>query len=107
MPRYILIDSNSGYIWGDSGDIDGPARDEAPIDAARRLDESLREYGRIYTEVNAHELDGNQSGYRVYCADVDGSEAVPLVVDGQNPETIREVKELCRYVTSIRIDDSD
>ena len=47
MPRYILIDNNSGYIFGDSADFAaGNQSDLTPTEAARLMDESIGEYGR-------------------------------------------------------------
>lgn len=50
MARYILIDSYTGYVWGDSADFAAgkPGEINSPIDAARILDESLGEFGRRY-----------------------------------------------------------
>ena len=41
------------------------------------------------------------TGYHVYRADVRGSEAVPVVQDGQDQDTINAVMELCDYVAFI------
>lgn len=38
MARYILIDSNSGYIWGDSADLGGKIFEGNAIQFARALD---------------------------------------------------------------------
>lgn len=102
MARYILIDNCSGYIWGDTGDLNGPARDESPIEASRRLDESLNEYGRGYEQVSRRQLASNESGYHVYRADVDGSEAIPLVYDSHDKQTLNDVERLCEYICTIR-----
>jgi hypothetical protein len=100
MARYILIDDASGYIWGDTADIDGRNRAdiEDPTEAARVLDESLGERGRLYEDVSR--LD-ERSGYRVYRADVRGSEQVPNIIDGQDQEMIEAVERDCEYVTSV------
>lgn len=39
--------------------------------------------------------------YDVYRADIDGSEAVPIVMDGQDQETIEAVQDNCQFITSI------
>jgi hypothetical protein len=39
VTRYILMDNGDGRIWGDTADLDGPARDETPAEAAARLDQ--------------------------------------------------------------------
>ena len=96
MARYILIDSNSGYIFGDTADY-GAGRDiDSPIDAARMLDESIGEHGRTYEECSGNP-GTTQTGYDVYRADVDGSDAVAVVWDGQDPDTIAAVIASCRY----------
>lgn len=100
MARYILIDSNSGYIWGDSADLNGQIFTGTALEFAKALDESLGEHGRIYEEVSR--LDG-RSGYSVYRADINGSDAVAVVWDGQNQETIDAVERDCRHLGYIAI----
>lgn len=97
MARYILIDNDSGYIFGDSADFAEQQSDLTPVKAAQILDESIGEYGRTYVE-SATSPQSTVTGYHVYRADVRGSEAVPVVSDGQDGETIQAVTELCDYV---------
>jgi hypothetical protein len=102
MARYILIDHNSGYIWGDTGDLNGPARQETPAEAALRLDEDNKEFGREYEEHGAnYRPNSGESAYHVYRADIDGSEAVPLVYDGQSRDEIEAVERLCRKIAVV------
>jgi hypothetical protein len=114
MARYILIDNVSGYVMGDTADLPKHtfAGDVFPIDqsrlspvaAAMWLDEAvIHTYGRRYEECGRHELNSNETGYHLYRADIDGSEAVPLVYDGQDRDTIEAVERDCEYVTSLRI----
>lgn len=119
MARYILIDNASGYIWGDSADLDGKIwngdfinangdldHDASPIGFARALDlrvDPSGTSGREYEEVSRHTLAGNETGYHVYRADVGGSEAVAVVQDGQDRDMIEAVERDCQYVTSIKI----
>ncbi len=74
MPRYILIDRASGYIRGDSADF-APCHQAGltPVEAAVRLDASLREAGGSYYETEWHD---QRATYDVYCAcaDVCGAE---------------------------------
>lgn len=107
MARYILIDNCSGYIWGDTGDLNGAARDETPIEAAARLDASLMGGLRTYEETSRHDLASNETGYHVYRADVGGSEAVPLVSNGQDEDTIEACLLRCKYVTTLRTSDAE
>lgn len=96
MARYILIDNYTGYIWGDSADFEGRIFIGTPLEYARALDESLGEHGRIY-EMQSSADNGSTTGYHVYRADINGSDAVPVVTDGQSQETIDSVTSSCRY----------
>lgn len=102
MARYILIDNCSGHIWGDSSDIAGKLFTGTPVEVAAALDESIGAPGRSYEEVPRRALESNHTGYHVYRADIDGSEAVPVIHDGQDRETIEAVVRDCEYVTTIR-----
>lgn len=113
--RIILIDNSSGYVWGDSADLGGrvfsgddvlrinPAadlRDERDwaMAFAEALDRDIGGESREYERVGR--LDG-RSGYRAYRADVDGSEAVPVVQDGQDGETIEAIERDCHKICEI------
>lgn len=103
MARYILIDNCSGYIWGDSADLDGHVFTGTPLEYAAALDARIGGAdGREYEEVSRRALASNETGYHVYRADINGSEAVPLVEDGQDQEMIEAVIRDCEYVTTIR-----
>ena len=103
MPRYILIEEHSGYIWGDTAALPEFANTEqTPIDAARVLNESLGEYDREYKQVFPHEIMG-QGGYLVYEADDD----FPIVCDGQDRGEIDAVESTCRLVCAIRVFEAD
>jgi hypothetical protein len=101
MARYILIDNNSGYIFGDSADLNGSIFSGSPVEFAAALDASIGEHGRVYEELSRNPRD-TSTGYDVYRADVDGSDAVPVVWDGQDQETINAVTQSCRYEGYIR-----
>ena len=104
MPRLILIDNYSGYVFGDTADYASfvAAGEMTPLWAARLLDESIGEPGRVYEEYGPnHRPAENDSAYHVYRADVNGSEAVPVVTDGQDQEMIRAVVENCRKVAVV------
>ena len=62
MARYILIDNYSGYIFGDTADINGRALQvDNPIDAARAFDEQVRgEHGRAYESIGRARLASNE-----------------------------------------------
>ena len=95
MARYILIDNHSGYIFGDSADLNGKIFAGTPMEFAAALDASIGEHGRTY-EPGFWPI-CSETGYLVYRADVDGSEAVPVVQDGQDQEMIDAVERDCRY----------
>ena len=104
MARYILIDNNSGYIWGDSADLNGRIFNGTPTEYAKALDESVGAFDREY-ETHSRAPSG-ASGYHVYRADVDGSEAVPVVHDGQSQDEIGAVERDCKYVCFIETKDA-
>lgn len=104
MARYILIDTHSGYIFGDTADYAaGRQSDITSIaDAARMLDESIGEVGRRYTTYSSRP-DG-AAGYEVYRADVGGSESVGTIRDGQDQAMIDAVVSDCEYAGFVLCD---
>ncbi len=113
--RIILIDNYSGYIYGDSADYAGRAftADDAlairpdghagdPYDFAIAYAEAVgREIGgEPYTYAWGSKADARTtaSGYRAYRADTGGSEAVPVVSDGQSRDEIDAVERDCLYL---------
>lgn len=104
MARYILIDNASGYIWGDSADLEGQIFSGTPLEFAAALDHHVGTHTpRTYEDVSRSALASNETGYHVYRADLNGSEAVPVVQNGQDQEMIEAVERDCEYVTTIRI----
>ena len=107
MARYILIDSNSGYIFCDSADLNGTIFDGTPIEFARAFDESIGEVRDDYEMLISAEIPyrvtvDSGTGYYVYRADVRGSEAVGVVQNGQDQETIAAVIRDCEFVGFVR-----
>ena len=113
MARYILIDNCSGYIYGDTADLPKHTFADAeypvtqsgitPTEAARWMDEAVvGVHGRAYEEVPRRALASNEAGYHVYRADINGSDAVMTVQDGQDQEMIEAVERDCEYVTALR-----
>lgn len=101
MARFIAIDNYSGYIFGDSADLNGHIWiGDNPVEFVRALDESIGEYGKGYEE--AAELKSSETGYSVYRADINGSEAVTLIQDGTEEDMIRAVMADCEYVVTLR-----
>lgn len=97
MAAYIIVDAYTGYVWGDTRDFKGKAYTaESIVDACRELDEQVtKDFGRAYEQVPS--LPGD-TGYIVYRVDVNGSEAVHVVWDGQDKETIEAVESNCALV---------
>jgi len=102
MPRYIIIDNNTGYIFGDTHNVNGKLAEAGDaIDACRVIDEGLGVYERRYEGVNFHRLaTSTETGYHVYRAEA-GAEDFPPVIDGQDRETIAAVERDCIYITSV------
>ena len=110
MPRYIIIDNVSGYIFADTADIEAnywkthPSEltsKDAPLLVCHWLDCGVGgQYGRSYEYVS--KLADNESGYLVYRADINGSEAVAVVQDGHDADTIAAVMEHCELVARVR-----
>jgi hypothetical protein len=97
MARHILIDNASGYIWGDSADLNGKIFSGTAVEFAAALDESMGEHGRVYIE--ARNPRDTSTGYHAYTA----TDAFPTVSDGQDSETIKAVERDCAYVGFIAI----
>jgi len=97
MDRYILIENNSGFIFGDSADLNGKIFSGTAVEFAAALNESNGEHGRAYIE--AHNPRDTSTGYHVYAA----TDAIPTVSDGQNSETIEAVERDCAYVGFIAV----
>ena len=97
--RLILIDNNSGYVFGEfasndyTGDFDRYACLE---EAAKHVDAEIGAHDRVY-EASRIAPNTTQGGYYVYRADVRGSEQVPAITDGTDPEMIRAVENDCEY----------
>jgi hypothetical protein len=101
MARYILIDNCSGYIWGDSADLDGKVFTGTAVEFAAALDRSVdpsAAVGREYVE-EARADNGSETGYHVYEAD-----GAPAFHEGQSQsEAARAVKMSCPYDGFIRV----
>lgn len=98
--RLILIDNNSGFIFGEfsTSDYTGihKTSDRNLIDAAKHVDAEIGAQARIYT-ASGSAPNSTQTGYHVYRADVRGSEQVGAITDGQDAEMIEAVERDCEY----------
>lgn len=104
MPRYILIESNSGFIWTDTADLPGWGESgQEPVDAARLIDEYIGAPGREYELFRSERSAPDGSGYHVWRADVAGRETLPVVTDGQDREMIAAVERTCEYLGYIHV----
>jgi hypothetical protein len=108
MARYIAVDNCSGYIWGDSADLNGHIFTGTPLEFSAALDAAIgTPWDRTYEETSRYALASNETGYHIYRADVNGSEAVAVINDGQDQEMIEAVMRDCEYITTIRCVDAD
>ncbi len=94
MTRYALIENNCGFVWGV---VDA----DTPIAACMKVDESLGELDREYSEVSRADLFVNEASYHVYEAPAGFD-----VTDGQDAEQIASVQALPK-VAIVRIDWND
>ena len=101
MARYIAIDNHSGYIFGDSADFEGRIFSGTPLEYVEALDRSIGNFDRVYDKKSFSACQNGGAGYLVYRADVNGSESVPLVYDGQDQETIDAIQSDCYPVCFI------
>jgi hypothetical protein len=98
--RYILIDHESGYVFGDTGELSGAFLAMTPAEAAQSLDNSLGEFGRVYSEHAPGEriiVGPGSALYHVYRAPPE----MPPVDDGTNPRQIDLVDQLCVLVAKV------
>jgi hypothetical protein len=107
MARYILIDRSSGFIFADTADLPGfDPNAGTPIDAAKALDADIKNEPAEWEETGRYESACGDV-FDVWRADINGSEAVPVVQNGQDQEMIDAVERDCRYITSLRRIDLD
>ena len=99
MATWILIDKSSGYVWGDSRDLEGKIFTGDALEFAEALDKSTKAW-----EPGEYRWAADPTGavrYFVYRVDIAGSEAVSVVHDGQDQDTIAAVESSCRYEGAI------
>ena len=103
--RYILIDNCSGYIFGDSHDLNGQVFNGTPLEYVAALEAHIGNYEKMtYETCSAPEIASNEGGYHVYRVVQAG---FPVVEDGTDPETIAAVVRRFPYVTTIRCISAD
>ena len=99
MPRYILIDNITGSIVADTLDLDGPPRDESPLDTVKRFDGLTLEDEREYTEEHPSAAINAALGYIVYAAPDD----YPKVKDGNDQDVIDAMIAACEPVAFVEV----
>jgi hypothetical protein len=82
--RYVLIEENTGHIWGDVVAAD-------PIKACRAADARCGIQDRAYTDIGCAPLDGH-SGYHVYLATTAYNNYADA--DCQDPDFIKAVEAM-------------
>lgn len=103
MSRLILIDAASGFIFGDTADrwwkMD-EGHPAGPLEAAESLDRALMldTVGLSYEKVSRHD---GRATYHVLRADVDGSDTIPAVWDGQDQDMIDAAWRNCAYICTV------
>lgn len=103
VTRYILMDNATGRIWGDTADLDGPARDETPAEAAARLDHALGDDSRFFIEEHPSTALTGVDGYIVYAAPAD----FPHIPDGEDQTMIDRVIAECEAVAFAQAEDKE
>lgn len=111
MPRFIMIDSDSGYVFGDTADLNGklvPCSN--PVEACHAMDHAVGEYRRTYREhgPDSHAARRGASGYFVYTARE--GQRYPFIHDGQDKADIAAVQRnltLVAFVETVRPSEVD
>jgi hypothetical protein len=94
--RLILTDNNSGYVFGDYITSDRLCND-VMADAARHVDAEIGMHDRAY-EVLGHDPRDTSTGYHVWRSDINGSDMVPNITDGQDAELLAALERDCEYL---------
>jgi hypothetical protein len=99
LPRYIILDNVTGSIVADTLDLDGPPREEGPLEAVRRFDALTLEDERSYAEEHPSAALNNVLGYLVYLA----PDTFPKVKDGEDQDVIDAMIEACEPVAFVEV----
>lgn len=100
--HYVIVDNHSGYIWGYTADVNGKTIPcQSAIEAAKVIDESMGEHGRLYEEVSR--LASNETGYHIYqVPEHDGKEVV-VIQKEQHESTTDPSLWGCELVATVRV----
>lgn len=99
MPRYIILDNVTGSIRADTLDLDGPPRDESPLEAVKRYDALTLDDERSYAEEHPSAALNNVLGYIVYLAPDD----FPKIRDGEDQDVIDAMIAACEPVAFVEV----
>jgi hypothetical protein len=101
MTRYILVDIETGHIWGDSARVENPQAVVLcdPVAYARVLDASFETCLAFeYDQVSSDAITEQDDGYHVFVAPGD----FPKLRNGENRDEIMSVWNRCRYIMTLR-----
>jgi hypothetical protein len=90
LTRYIAIEHNSGYIWGD-------ATSETPEEACAAIDRDA-DWSKAVAWERVSPIRDTDGGYHVY----EASAGLPDIEDGQDQEMIDRVIAECRHIGDYR-----
>jgi hypothetical protein len=88
MNRYILIDANSGLVWGE-------AETENPIEACRKVEATIYNEHQSYNDIGDGKFEG-RDGYLVYLAPF----GFPAVTDKTDSNTVVSVLPLAARIVT-------
>lgn len=109
MPRYILVENETGVVVADTACVGEGAIDENPLEAVTRVERviGLSDFECRYHYVTYH-MSGAvppwAHGYHVYLGEIDGRNLVPLIEHGGDPEVVQEVRHMCMYCGFVYIE---
>jgi hypothetical protein len=100
MTRYIIMNSDTGYIVGDTAAYAEGLQISSPMDAVRLLDRLIGDEADGYVEYGSRvAIPGIRRGYYVYSADTD---EVPIITDGTDHEQIAAVERSAKFAAFVR-----
>ncbi|PSC03791.1 hypothetical protein SLNSH_16905 [Alsobacter soli] len=99
MPRYIILDNVTGSIVADTLDLDGPPREEGPLEAVERFDALTLEDKRSYALEHPSAALNESVGYIVYLAPDD----YPKIKDGRDQDVIDAMIADCEPVAFVEV----
>jgi hypothetical protein len=102
VPRYIILDNVTGSIVADTLDLNGPPREESPLEAVRRYDDLTVEGQRSYAQEHPSAALNDVLGYLVYLAPDD----YPKIKDGDDQDVIDAMIAACEPAAFVEVRES-